>query len=75
MTKDNKSNEFDSPTASEYMNFCIPITTSCVKDGIPMAGYGRGNKIFNFACGHCGLVISTDNKRLRDMPLNFVGRK
>ena len=61
---------FDSPTSEEYMEFATPISASCVKCGIPVVPFWKGNKINFWGCGHCGSVVSIDNKKSPSLPLN-----
>jgi hypothetical protein len=56
--------------AEHYMIFATPISASCVKDGIPMLPLFKGNTIQSWFCGHCGLTVSIDNKKMRDMYRN-----
>ena len=63
---------FYSPTAVEYMEMATPISASCIKDGIPMIPFFKGKDIQSWACGHCGITISIDNKKMRDMYRNGV---
>jgi len=50
------------------MEMCQPITTMCVKDGIPMFGFFRGKELKGFGCGHCGLSLTVQNRRCMDLP-------
>jgi hypothetical protein len=59
-------------SSEHYMEFATPIMASCVKDGIPMIPLWKGNRITSWACGHCGITISIDNKKMRDMCRNGV---
>lgn len=63
-----QANNFDSVTAEEYMEFATPISTYCIKDGMPMIPFFRGRNIVSWGCGHCGLVVSINNERLADLP-------
>ena len=54
-------------SSEEYMEGCEPITAICVKDGVPMLGFYRGKVLDGFGCGHCGLFVTTDNRKLHDM--------
>ena len=54
--------------SQEYMEMCQPITTMCVKDGIPMFGFFRGKELKGFGCGHCGLSLTVQNRRCMDLP-------
>lgn len=58
-------------TSQEYIDFCTPITASCIKDGMPMAAFWRGKELKGFGCGHCGLSLSVNNNHNRDLPLNL----
>ena len=50
-------------TSEEYMDFCTPITASCVNCGIPLAVFFRGSEIKSFGCGHCGQVTKRNELR------------
>jgi len=57
-------------SSEHYMEYATPIMASCVKDGIPMMPFWKGKRIVSWACGHCGIAISINNKRMRDMYRN-----
>lgn len=45
----------------DYMSFVTPESPYCIKDGIPMVLFERGNTS-NYLCGHCGQVTERRNK-------------
>lgn len=56
-------------SAKEYMEYCTPITASCVNDGVPMAGFFKGKNLVGFGCGMCGVYVTINNKREHDLSM------
>ena len=44
-------------TSNDYMGYIQSKNPYCIKDGIPMILFQRGNEK-HFVCGHCGVCSS-----------------